>query len=142
MFVDQQLAGGGWQSLKDKHPGQHLAGKKGDSVPTSFAILFLRRKFQKDVGPITERIVRLVNIGPQSRQKDVDECARQLVAKGKASMPDVIKAMRSDIEPQRRVAAKALPGIVGEAFGFDPSKDRKGNKGALRKAELWFLKNR
>ncbi|MFN3243420.1 MAG: hypothetical protein ACE37K_18095 [Planctomycetota bacterium] len=142
MFVEQQLAGGGWQSMKDKHPGQHLSDKRGDSVPTSFAILFLRRKFQKDIGPITERVVRLVNIGPRSRQRDVDECARQLVAQGKTSMPDVIKAMRSDIVPQRQVAAKALKAITGDAFGFDPGKDRDANRGAVRQAELWFLKNR
>jgi len=142
MFVDHQLPGGGWSSTKDKHPGQHLADKKGDSVPTSFAILFLRRKFQKSVGPITERVVRLVNIGPRSKARDVDECAKQLAAQGKKAMPEVIKAMRSDIGPQRQVAAKALQAIAGEAFGFDPGKDRKANKVAVRQAELWFLKNR
>ena len=142
MFVEEQLSGGGWSSSSDGHPGHHLSNRRGDSVPTAFAILFLRRKFQKDIGPITQRIVRLVNIGPRSEAADVEECARQLAKKGKAAMPEVVRAMRSEVGPQRRVAAKVLDAVVGERFGFDPDGDRDGNRSAVRKAELWFLKNR
>lgn len=142
MFVEEQLSGGGWSSRKDGFPGTHLSGRRGDSVPTSFAILFLRRKFQKNVGPITEHIVRLVNIGAYSKQKDIDACAKQLIQRGKAAMPDLLKALRSDIEPQRKAAAGALKGIAGDVFGYDARKDRDGNKSAIRSAELWYLKNR
>lgn len=142
MFVEEQLSGGGWSSKKDGFPGTHLSGKRGDSVPTSFAILFLRRKFQKDVGPLTEHIVRLVNIGPHSKQKDIDECARQLIKRGKAAMPDLLRSLRSDVGPQRQAAARALQGIAGVVFGYDAKKDRDANKSAIRKSELWWLKNR
>lgn len=142
MFVDQQLSGGGWSSLTDGHPGQHLSNRRGDSVPTAFAVLFLRRKFQKHVGAITPRVVRLVNIGPRSKSSDVDECARQLAAKGKAAMSEVVRAMRSEVEPQRRVAVQALRAIAGQSFGFDPALDRDQNRRAVRRAELWYLKNR
>lgn len=142
MLVDEQLPGGGWSSKKDGFPGTHLSGKRGDSVPTSFAILFLRRKFQKNAGPLTENIVRLVNIGPRSKPKHVEECARQLVKRGKAAMPDVLEALRSDVKPQRQAAAKALQGIVGDTFGYDAKKDRDANKAAIRKAVHWYLKNR
>ena len=142
MFVEQQLSKGGWSSLTDGHPGQHLSNRRGDSVPTAFAVLFLRRKFQKDIGPVTQRIVRLVNIGPRSQAADVEECARQLAKQGKAAMPEVVRAMRSEVGPQRQVAAKVLDAVAGERFGFDPDADRDGNRGAVRKAELWYLKNR
>ena len=142
MLVDEQLPGGGWRSTTDGFPGGHLSGGRGDLVPTSFAVLFLRRKFQKTVGPITERVVVLANIGPLSKQPDVDACAAELVRRGKPAMPEVLNALRSEIEPQRRAAAAALQGIAGEVFGFDAGKDVATNRDAVRKAELWFLKNR
>lgn len=142
MLIDAQLSGGGWQSPTDGHPGNRLSRGRGDCVSTSFAVLFLRRKFRKFAGPVTERIVRLVNIGPQSGQADVDECARQLAAQGVEGMRVVTRAMRSDVLPQRRVAAQALQAIAGEQFGFDPDKGRDDNRAAVRRAELWYLKNR
>ncbi len=142
MLVERQLPGGGWQSRHDGHPGHHISKGRGDSVPTAFAVLFLRRKFQKYAGPITTRIVRLVNIGVRSKPAEVDECARQLANKGKAAMPEVVRAMRSDVAPQRQVAAKVLDAVVGGRFGFDPDADRDDNRRAVRKAELWYLKNR
>ena len=111
-------------------------------MPTAFAVLFLRRRFEKRAGPITARVIRLVNIGERSKRADVDECARQLVARGKDAMAEVIRAMRSDVAPRRQVAAQALPAIAGDSFGFDPSLDRDGNRRAVRRAELWCLKNR
>ncbi len=142
MLIEEQLSGGGWSSKKDGFPGTHLSGKRGDSVPTSFAILFLRRKFQKNVKPLTANIVRLVNMGPFSKQKDIDECARQLIKRGKDAMPDLISALRSEVESQRQAAAKALQGIVGDVFGYDAKNDRDANRSAIRKVELWWLKNR
>lgn len=142
MLIDAQRAGGGWSSSQDAYPGSHLSDGRGDSVPTAFAVLFLRRKFKKVAGPLTARVVRLVNIGPRSKQSDVEACAEQLVAQGKAAMPSVVKAMLSDVAPRRRVAAIALPLITGSSFGFDADGDRSANRAAVRRAELWFLKNR
>jgi hypothetical protein len=142
MLIDDQRSGGGWSSSQDVFPGSHLSNGRGDSVPTAFAVLFLRRRFQKDAGPITGVVVRLANIGPRSKPAAVDECARQLVAAGLPAMPDVLKAMRSDVGPQRQVAAKALAAITGEGFGYDPAADRAANRAAVRRAELWYLKHR
>ncbi len=142
MFVEGQLAGGGWQSLHDGHPGGHLAEGRGDLVPTSFAILFLRRKFQKETGVVTPRNVVLAGLTAQSKSADIDACADWLVKRGKTAMPEVLQALRSDIETQRRAAAAALQGIAGEAFGYDAAKDATSNREAVRKAELWLLKNR
>ncbi|MEZ6037980.1 MAG: hypothetical protein R3F29_10895 [Planctomycetota bacterium] len=142
MLVDEQLPGGGWQSTSDGFPGTHLSKKRGDSVPTAFAVLFLRRKFQKNVGPITEHVVMLINLGPLSKDADVDACAQWLVGRGKEAMPDLIGALRSDVEPQRRAAGKALKLICGDDYGYDAGKDRDGNRDAVKQAELWYLKNR
>lgn len=142
MLIDAQRSGGGWSSSQDVYPGSHLSSGRGDSVPTAFAVLFLRRRFQKVAGPITARVVRLVNIGPRSKAADVAECARQLVARGIPALPEVLKAMRSDVAPQRQVAATALAAITGESFGFDPAGDREANRAAVRRAELYYLKTR
>lgn len=145
MLLEQQLAGGGWQSPTDGMPGGHLSSGRGDLVPTSFAVLFLRRKFQKTPsGPYTPRIVHLANLGPASKDADVDACAQQLTARGKAAMADVVKGMRSEVVTQRRAAAKALAAIAGDTFGFDPLAERDGDaaREAVKKAELWALQNR
>ncbi|MCA8964358.1 MAG: hypothetical protein H6838_02015 [Planctomycetes bacterium] len=141
MFIAAQMASGGWTSAQDGVMGM-VADAAGDPVATSFAILFLRRKFQKQVGAVTQYVVRFVNLGPHSPDKDVEACAEQLVAQGKEVMPDVLKALRSKIEPQRRAAAAALQGIAGETFGYDAAKDADGNLAAVRAAELWYLRNR
>lgn len=142
MLVQQQLPGGGWRSLADGYQGSSLGAGRGDGVPTAFAILFLRRKFQKDVVPITPHVVRLVNLGPRSPQKDVEACAQQLAQLGIAAVPDVLQALRSEIEPQRQAAAKALLAIAGESFDYDPARDAAGNRDAVRRAELWYLRHR
>lgn len=142
MLVDLQSPGGGWMSRHDGHPGGHLAEGRGDLVPTAFAVLFLRRKFQKVAGPVTPHVVTLANVGPMSKPADVDACAAELVRRGKAVLPQVLNALRSEIEPQRRAAAAALVGIVGDHFGYDPGLDAAGNRDAVRRAELWYLKNR
>ncbi len=142
MFIAAQLASGGWVSTRDGMIGQGNQRGAGDPVATSFAILFLRRKFQKQVGPITQHVVRFVNLGPHSPDKDVDACAEQVAALGKQAMPEILKALRSTIEPQRRAAAGALQRIAGDTFGYDPGKDADGNLAAVRAAELWHLRNR
>lgn len=142
MLVDRQLGGGGWTSETDGYTGTTLDRGRGHGVPTAFAVLFLRRKFQKVSGPITPHIVTLAAVGPMSKIGDIEACTAELVRRGKPALPDVLKALRSEIEPQRRAAGQALLQLAGEDFGFDAARDQDGNRDALRKAELWYLKNR
>jgi hypothetical protein len=144
MLCDAQLPGGGWRSLTDGFPGHHLDRGRGDAVPTSFAVLFLRRKFLRDVTPITPRVVTLANLGPHSRPAEVAACTEALVQRGKAAMSDLVKGLRSEVLGQRQAAATALRQIAGEGFGYDPAlaPDSDSNRIALRRAELWYLKNR
>lgn len=142
MLVDRQLPGGGWISETDGYAGTLRDRGLGNGVHTAFAVLFLRRKFQKTSGPITPHIVTLAAVGPMSKQGDIDACAAELVRRGKEAVPDVLQALRSRIEQQRRAAAAALLAIAGDAFGYDPAADEARNLDAVRKAELWHLKNR
>ncbi|HEX5052926.1 MAG TPA: prenyltransferase/squalene oxidase repeat-containing protein [Planctomycetota bacterium] len=142
MFVDTQLPGGGWTSRADGFPGAHLGEGRGDSVPTAFAVLFLRRRFQKVSDPITPHIVGLVNIGPASKQQDLEACRAELVRRGMEAMPELLWALRSDVVQKRRAAAAALAQIAGESFGYDPACEHAVNRRAVRSAELWYLKNR
>lgn len=142
MLVDGQLPGGGWQSHEDGFPGHHLDRGRGDLVPTSFAVLFLRRRFQKEAGPLTHTVVTLANLGPHSRARDVAACAEALAQRGKAAMADIVKGLTSEIEPQRRAAATALVRVAGEDFGYDPARSAEDNRDAVRRAELWYLRHR
>ncbi|MEO6595381.1 MAG: hypothetical protein ABIP94_11570 [Planctomycetota bacterium] len=142
MLCDAQLPGGGWRSNTDGYPGNGLERGQGNSVPTAFAILFLRRKFHKVTGPITPHIVTLAAVGPKSKQPDIDACATELVRRGLEAMPDLLRALRSECEPQRYAAAAALAKIAGDSFGYEPGRDADANRDAVRKAELWYLRNR
>ena len=146
MFVRDQLPGGGWAAVGDGGLtlGPPQGARRGLRTPvsTAFAVLFLRRKFQKVAGPITPHIVTLAAVGPKAKVQDVDDCAAELVRRGKAAMPEVLQALRSEIEPQRRAAGKALLTIAGDGFGYDAARDGEQNRDAIKKAELWFLRNR
>lgn len=142
MLCDEQDTGGGWNSGVDHGGGSHLTKGRGEMVPTAFAILFLRRKFQKVAGPITPRVVVFANLGPSSKAEDVDACAKGLIARGKPALPEVLHHMRSDVRTQRQAAAAALRGLAGQDFGYDPAQDPLHSRDQIHAAELWYLRNR
>jgi hypothetical protein len=142
MLVDAQLHGGGWESRTEDFPSIVLERGRGASVPTAFAVLFLRRKFQKAAGPITPRVVTLDVLAARSKPDEIAACSAELVRRGKEALPEVLRALRSDVEPRRRAAATALAQIAGDAFGYDAAHDAEHNRDAVRKAELWYLRNR
>jgi hypothetical protein len=144
MLVDAQGPGGGWQDGRvGGFGGPKAKGlDPGEPVATAFAVLFLRRKFQKHAGPVTPTVVPLAVIGPHSKAELVALCGEQLAARGREALPEVLRALRSAIEPQRRAAAAALQKLAGQTFGFDPARDEEANQAALRAAELWYLRSR
>src|SRR5262245_18945157 len=99
MFVREQGPAGGWSSNFGAVRGGAL--QRGSPVDTAFAILFLRRKFQKVLGPITPRTVVLASLTERSGAEDVAQCAEALAQRGKAALPDVLKALRDDVAPRR-----------------------------------------
>jgi hypothetical protein len=141
MFVDEQLADGGWASPHGRafvRPGSAVS-----PVDTAFAVLFLRRRFQKVPTPLTEeRRVVLAALDEHAPPTAVDACVEGLVKRGKECLPEVLQALRSEFATRRRACVRALAAIAGETFGLDPELDATANQEALRRAELWYLKHR
>mgnify|MGYP000973375254 CR=1 FL=1 len=132
MFVEAQSPEGRWQ-------GSSL----DEAAETAFAVLFLRRRFQKISAPVTaERTIVLDALGPQSTAEAVTACVDGLVRRGKSAVPDILAALRGDVVNRRRAAVRALATIAAVDFGIDPEAEAKANELALRRAELWYLKNR
>lgn len=144
MLVDAQRAGGGWHDLGYGGAGGGRSDRvdRGEPVSTAFAVLFLRRKFQKHAGPVTPTRVPLAAIGPHSKPEQVALCSEQLVARGREALPEVLRALRSEIEPQRRAALWALQQLAGQTFGIDAGRGEDANREGLRAAELWYLRTR
>ena len=142
MFLRTQLKGGGWRSKVDHIQGGTDADGS-DSVSTSFAILFLRRKFQKRVRPITPtRSVAIGQLTAQSTPEQIAKIVKATVAQGRRAMPAILRGLRSAIKPQRVAAAKAMIVIAGKDFGFNPHVAPERSRVAATKAELWWLKSR
>jgi hypothetical protein len=143
MLIDEQAEGGGWNSATDMTLVPSAVRGHGAPVATAFAILFLRRKFQKVTGPVTPtRAPGLAQLDAQAALADVQACADGLVARGKGAMLEVLTALRSDVAPRRRAAALALRTIAGQDFGYDPDATEAANQLPLREAEKWWLRHR
>lgn len=142
MMVHSQLADGGWRSRTDLVHGLVQNGASNEVV-TAFAVLFLRRAFQRVAGPITgPRGPSLAQLAEQSSDADVTAAARLLAGRGMTAMEEILKALWSEVRPRRRAAASALTILAGQDFGYDPLRDPDSNRAAIRAAELWYLRNR
>jgi hypothetical protein len=128
MLVNAQRADGQWEA---QHTGE---------TDTAFAVLFLRRKFQRIAGPITPRSGLLTRGLPDDASDEQIARAVQLdVARGLRAVPDLLRAMHAPVLAQRKAAALALVAIAGHDFGFLPYRDAEANADAIRAAEKWWL---
>ncbi|MCA8956109.1 MAG: hypothetical protein KDC87_08540 [Planctomycetes bacterium] len=144
MLLDTQLRNGGWCSGVDMMEGGKDPGG-ADSVSTAFAVLFLRRKFQKklQVGPITTGGgVPIHLLTDKASPEQVDTAIGSAVERGVSALPEVLRALRSTHKVQRVAGCKALIRITGDDFGFNPHIPPERSAGAVSKAELWYLKKR
>jgi hypothetical protein len=139
MMLKDQLPSGGWA-------GEMLHGfhqDDGDPVTTAFAVLFLSRAFHKLPAPVTPGSApTLLDLGAQSPAALVRAVADALVTRGRPALGEVLKAMRSEVVSRRQAAALTLKPLCGDDFGYQPELDAEQNGGALRRAELWYLKNK
>jgi len=136
MLVEMQGRHAGWSSSWEIRPGA-LQGP-GSPVDTAFAILFLRRKFKK-VLPKTH--LTLLTLGVQATDDAIQDAARRAIKRGVAAVPDILKAMRSDVLPRRKAAGLAIHGISGKNFGYDPVKPVADSTDTIKAAELWWLRS-
>lgn len=140
MLLGAQLAGGGWCS--NDIGSSKTDSKEGNPVSTAFAILFLRRKFRKLLGPITPGGgLRVCQLGPQATPDELEEAVDAEVRRGKRVVPDLIKCLHSPIEARRKAALRAMIRITGQDFRYNPHLPPARNAEALKRAELWWLKN-
>ncbi len=77
----------------------------------------------------------------QATDPEIQSAAQRAVHRGLPAVPDVLKAMRSEILPQRKAAALAIRELAGKEFGYDPVKTAGDSGEAIKAAELWWLRN-
>lgn len=143
MLLRQQLDGGGWASAQEGLLTRAGEPGSGNAVSTAFAVLFLRRAFQKVPAPVTgSRAPSLPMLGEASTPAEVRACGEELGTRGRNGMEPVLKALRDRLLQRREAAHIALRAICGEDFGYDPKLDAEANAVALRRADLWYLRNR
>lgn len=140
MLCDEQLARGGWYGAEEHHP-DWPRGPSGHPVDTAFAILFLRRKFQKVLAPVTgPRGCRSAGLPGEAGDEAVKLAASADAAEGDRHVPALLACLRSDLLPRRKAAVLALFRLAGADFGFEPYLAPGRQAEALRAAELWWLR--
>ncbi len=112
-------------------------------MSTSFAVLFLQRKFQKVMAPITPGGgIGISQLNDNSSEADINKVVERELAKGIHVVPNMLKQMRSVVVARRKAAVKVVFRLSGSDFGFNPYGDEERNREALKAAELWWLKSR
>lgn len=140
MLLKHQIPGGSWGLQVSGRP-RSKGPVKGDVINTSFAVLFLRRRFQKTLtGPTTPDGALTRDLPAQSGDAAVAATVAREVARGYHAVPDLILAMRSPILVRRKVVAKALPRITGRFLSYSPYRSLKESEAVIREAEAWWLR--
>ena len=141
MLVKAQLFNGGWGSRRGRR-GQGVA----NPISTAFAILFLRRRFQRTTPstgwtsrPVTPQGTRARYLPAQADQRQVEASVRLEVERGHAAVPDLLKLLRGKIATRRRVAILAIQKIAKRNFRLDPYRDPADSSAALREVERWWM---
>lgn len=138
MFLVEQLRSGAWRSFKEIRPGA-LPGE-GSPVDTAFAVLFLRRKFQKVLTPPLTGVRGFGALTDNSNKSEIERVAKGVAARGREAIPEVLKTLRSRMVTRRKAAALALAKLSGEAFDYQPERLPDESGDAIKAAELWWLK--
>lgn len=145
MLMELQEPHGGWAHDALSVASMQTNGEDaGSAVDTAFAILFLRRKFQRQLGPVTgggDRPRGILALGAQATDEEIRAAAKLAAARGSAGMKDVITAMASELASQRKAAARALYELCGEGFRFNPYATAEDNADAIAAARAWLAAN-
>ena len=132
MLLREQHDTGGW--------GRGEARGPVDPVSTSFAILFLRRKFKRQpTGAVTPQGIRARYLPAQATPKQVTQSVELEVARGLNAVPDLLKVLRSKIQARRKAAALALNKLSGKSLPYDPYRNPAESEEAICVAERWWM---
>ncbi len=137
-LLRQQLANGGWTT---GGRGMVVEGRRASMpVDTAFAVLFLRRKFQRAPGPVTQSGgTTVASLPAQADEKVLMAAVAYDTARGKAAVPALLENLRSPHVVRRKAAALALARISGKDFGYVPYLAPEQQTEAIRAAESWWL---
>lgn len=130
-----QLPSGGFRSPTSSE-------RKTGAVDTAFAVLFLRRAFQAELGPRGPTTPGPTKLCHQLDADADDATIRRAVAldvaRGDAAVPDLIAALKDGIGARRRAAAIAVLQIAGQDFRYHPARSDEQNAEAIRRIEGWW----
>lgn len=140
MLCDEQKKGGGWWG-RDEYRPPAVESSRGHAVDTAFAVLFLRRRFQKVLGPVTGvRLPRTAALAATAGDAEIAAAAVADAMNGEVLLPGLLRVLHSDVVARRKAAVLALFAISGEDFGLQPYRSREADAAAIRRAELWWLR--
>jgi hypothetical protein len=142
MLCEEQKSSGGWWGNDEFRPDAPRSNR-GHAVDTSFAILFLRRKFQKVQPPVTGLArARSQTLAEDASDVEVKAAAVHDAEAGDAQLPALLSLLRSEVVARRKAAVLAIFAITGEHFGLHPYRDPQRNEAAIAAAEQWWLRRR
>jgi hypothetical protein len=142
MLIRMQRKHGGFIGREEMRPVTN--GQRGNPVDTAFAVLFLRRAFQRKLeGPATPSAGFLSHTLPASASAaEIAAAAARDARRGEIAVPELLRALRDDVLARRKAAVLALWRIAGADFGYHPHRSVAGNADALRRAEEWWTARR
>jgi len=144
MMVEHQAEAGGWNGLARQARGRARGSRAAtiDPVITSFAILFLRRRFQRSLTTATTSgsQIRALYLPENASKKQIEASVKGEVARGYKAVPGLIKALRSQFVSRRRAAAKALIEITGRFEELSPYRKPAENAELLDSIEAWWMR--
>ena len=141
MLVKAQLASGAWL-FANKVANR----ERGNPISTAFAILFLRRRFQRTTPstghrstPTTPQATRARYLPAKASQAEIQASARLEVRRGYAAVPDLLKLLRGKVAARRRAALLAIQELAKQRFSLDPYRQPKDSSKDLRQIERWWM---
>ena len=144
MLLKYQQGSGGWRKDQEFRTAWRSTSSRAHPVDTAFAILFLTRGFQKQARPVPltgRRPPRSALLPADAEERAIRAAADSDRNRGLAGMPGLLKCLRSSVLVQRKAATLAIFAITGQDFGLHPYRVPEENAEAIKRAELWWLRN-
>ena len=143
MMLGHQADLGGWNGRMPPRGrrARALPPAPIDPVLTSFAVLFLRRRFQRSLTAATTSgsWIRALYLPENASKKQIEASVHGEVGRGYKAVPDLIKALRSQHVSRRVAAVKALTQITGRFEELSPYRKPADNTELLDNIESWWM---